>query len=550
MNQEYGWQENKKFQHELPIQWEAGKHNLSLQVELTSDAAKKVNNIDFEFNGLKISGPTEEEFRVPTKNYDRFFTKAKPPQDNDERRAYARELIGRFAKKAYRRPVEDATLDRLLQLAETEYLHPGKTFEDGIRRAMVAVLASPRFLFRIEEIDPAHAEEAHPPLDDWSLASRLSYFLWSTMPDDELFKLAEKGELRANLPQQIKRMIADRRSEALVQNFVGQWLQVRDVEGIAINEQAVMAREDTELTKLLEQAKNATDDFARRAAFRALRFRQQNKVQLDGDLRRAMQQEVEMQFGYILRNNRSVCELIDADYAFLNERLAAHYGIADVKGPMMRRVDLAKDSPRGGVLTSGAVLVVTSNPDRTSAVKRGLFVLDSMLGTAPPPPPANVPALEESAKDFKDKEPTLRELLEMHRDKPLCSSCHSRMDPVGLGFDNFNALGMWRETEKGQPIDSAGELITGEKFASVRELKHILATDHRADFYRCLTEKLLTYALGRGLTYDDVDTVDGIVDRLERDDGKMSALVSGIIESPQFLRRRSEVARDDGTQKP
>jgi hypothetical protein len=370
------------------------------------------------------------------------------------------------------------------------------------------------------------------------------------MPDDELFALANKGELRNNLAAQVKRMLADRRSEALVQNFVGQWLQVRDVEGISINEQAIIAREDPDLRKLLEQARNAKDDFARRAAFRALRFRQQTKVELNGDLRKAMQQEAEMLFGYIIENDRSVRELIDSDYTFLNERLATHYGLPDVRGQQMRRVSLPKDSPRGGVLTMGAVLVVTSNPDRTSAVKRGLFVLDNILASAPPPPPANIPALEESAKEFKDKEPTLRELLEVHRSKPLCSSCHSRMDPVGLGFDNFNALGMWREKEGGQPIDSAGELITGESFQSVRELKHILADEHRDDFYRCLTEKLLTYALGRGLTYSDVETVDQIVDRLDREDGRMSALISGIIESPQFQKRRTEMVADEPTKKP
>jgi hypothetical protein len=549
LNEEFGWQPNKKFQFDFPVEWDAGKHELALHVELTSEAGKKVNDIDFEFNGLKIRGPTEKEFRVPTKNYDRFFSRPKPPTDVDERRAYAREVVRKFANKAYRRPVEAASIDRLVQLAETEYTHPGKTFEDGVRRAMVAVLASPRFLFRVEEVDAAYADEAHPFLDDWSLASRLSYFLWSTMPDDELCKLAEKGKLRAKLPEQIERMIADRRSDALVQNFVGQWLQIRDIEGIAIDEQGVLAREDEELSKLLKHAKEATDDIARRAFFREIRRRLQNKVMLDGDLRGAMQQEVELMFGYILRNNRSVCDLIGSDYTFLNERLATHYGIPDVKGPEMRRVELPKGSPRGGVLTSGAVLAVTSNPDRTSAVKRGLFVLDNMLGAAPPPPPAGVPALEESAKHFKDKDPTLRELLQMHRNKPLCSSCHSRMDPVGLGFDNFNALGMWREKEKGQPIDSAGELITGEKFASVQELKHILATVHRTDFYRCLTEKLMIYALGRGLTYDDVESVDRIVDRLESDDGKMLTLVGGIVESPEFLKRRRQVSRDSVGQK-
>jgi hypothetical protein len=205
----------------------------------------------------------------------------------------------------------------------------------------------------------------------------------------------------------------------------------------------------------------------------------------------------------------------------------------------MRRVTLPPDSPRGGVLTQGSALVVTSNPDRTSPVKRGLFVLDNFLGTPAPPPPANVPALEASEKDFGDHQPTLREALELHRKEPLCAGCHKRMDPIGLAFENFNAMGMWREKERGQPIDTAGELITGESFTSVRELKRILVENHRIDFYRCLTEKLLTFAIGRGLEYYDVETVDQIVQRLDAENGKFSALLNGIIESAPFQKQRT-----------
>jgi len=329
-------------------------------------------------------------------------------------------------------PVDDQTIDRLLAIAEAEYSHPGNRFEDGIGRAMVAVLASPRFLFRVEEVDPAEAEKLHPQIDEYALASRLSYFLWSTMPDNELFRLADKGELRKNLPAQVKRMLDSSRSDELVQNFVGQWLQTRDVEGIALNEQAIMAREDDELRKMLEAAQNAKGDFERRAAFRALRFRRQKSVEFTPELRKAMQQEDEMLFAYILRENRSIRELIDADYAFLNDKLAAHYGLPSVGGPQMRKVELPKDSARGGILTSGAVLLVSSNPDRTSPVKRGLFVLDNVLGNPPPPPPPDIPALEESEKAAGDTQPTLRALLELHRSKALCSSCHSRMDPLGF----------------------------------------------------------------------------------------------------------------------
>jgi hypothetical protein len=264
-------------------------------------------------------------------------------------------------------------------------------------------------------------------------------------------------------------------------------------------------------------------------------------VELDGPLRKAMKQETEMLFAHVLREDRSVLELVDSDYTFLNERLAKHYALTNlnVNGNEMRLVNLPENSPRGGLLTHGSVLVVTSNPTRTSPVKRGLFVLDNVLGLPPPPPPADIPLLEESEKEFKGKDPTLRQVLEIHREKPLCASCHNRMDPLGLALENFNALGMWREKERGQPIDAAGKLMTGESFQDIREVRRVLATKHRQDFYRCLTEKLLTYALGRGLEYYDVETVDQIVARLESENGRFSALLMGVVESAPFQMRRN-----------
>jgi hypothetical protein len=239
-----------------------------------------------------------------------------------------------------------------------------------------------------------------------------------------------------------------------------------------------------------------------------------------------------------VREDRGLLELVDGNYTFVNQVLAQYYGLPAVEGDELRRVDLPADSPRGGVLTTGAVLIVTSNPDRTSPVKRGLFVLDNILGAPPPPPPANVPALEVAEKEAHGRTPTMRESLEIHRSKPLCNSCHSRMDPLGLGFENFNALGRWRERERGEPIDSRGQLSSGESFASVRDLKQILVRQYHEQIYRCLTEKLFTYALGRGLTYMDADQVDQIVDRLENGEGRFSILLTGIIDSPQFQRRR------------
>ena len=255
-----------------------------------------------------------------------------------------------------------------------------------------------------------------------------------------------------------------------------------------------------------------------------------------------------MLFEHIVRGDRSLLELLDSDYTFLNERLAKHYGIEGVQGDEMRRVDLPADSPRGGVLTQGTVLAVTSNPDRTSPVKRGLYILDNILGSPPAPPPPNIPSLEEAGKAVAGRTPTLRESMVLHRSQPSCASCHSRMDPLGLALENFNALGRWRDKERAEPVDASGKLITGEPFQDVRELKRILVERHRRDFYRCLTEKLLTYALGRGLEAHDVQAVDTIVGRIESGEGRASALIAGIIESAPFQKRRR--SNTDGHRRP
>ncbi len=277
-------------------------------------------------------------------------------------------------------------------------------------------------------------------------------------------------------------------------------------------------------------------------AERRRRFLRGPQIELDRDLRRALREETEKCVAYVVKEGRSVLELLESDYTFLNEKLANHYGLTnlDISGPEMRRVSLPAGSPRGGVLTHGSVLVVTSNPDRTSPVKRGLFILDNILGTPAPPPPGNVPALEVAEKDFKEHEPTLRESLTLHREKPLCASCHARMDPLGLALENFNALGMWRQQERKQPIETAGKLITGETFENLGELKHLLVTNHRLDFYRCLTEKLLTYAVGRGMEYYDVETIDQIVRQLDQQSGRFTVLLTGVIESAPFQKMRTQ----------
>lgn len=504
-------------------------------------------------------GPQAKEHWVRPKNFDLFFTQDSP-EDAAGRRAYATELLTRFATRAYRRPVDERTVERLVGIAERTHRQPGKRFEDGIAQAMIPVLASPRFLFRVEApLETASGQDSTKAalLDEYSLASRLSYFLWSTMPDEELLRLAAKGELRKNQAAQVKRMLADRRSQEFVENFTGQWLQMRDVDGIDINERAVLARDsgmERELQKRrrrFQELRDIPDDKltaaqkeeleAIRAQFRQ-RFGNRARVELDRDLRRALRQETEMFFAHLVKEDRSVLELLDSRYTFLNERLAKHYGMTNVVGDDMRLVDLPEDSPRGGILTHGAVLIVTSNPTRTSPVKRGLFVLENILGTPPPPPPANVPPLEDSEKGDEGRELTLREVLKVHREQPLCSSCHNRMDPLGLALENFNALGMWREKERGQPIDSTGRLITGESFQGIRDVKRILVNERERDFYHCLAEKLLTYALGRGLEYYDVETLDGIVERIEKSEGRMSALITGVIESAPFQKRRIQPA--------
>ncbi len=529
---------------------------------LTPDK-KQVRSLSLKIDSITVRGPMDPKSWVQPKNYARYFPKP-IPSGKSSRRQYAREILEPFVRKAYRHPVESSTVDQLVSLAESTSAQKGKTFEEGIGQAMIAVLASPRFLFREEALEPISNSGTHPWVDEFALASRLSYFYWSSMPDDELFRLAGERKLRANLKSQMSRLLADRRAEGLVRNFVGQWLQARDVENVQIDARQVLFREsapDPDFEKrrqrfrelrdrgedtLLPAEKKEVDDM--RAEF-SKRFSKPPRAELNADLRRAMRQETEKVFDYVLREDRSLLELLDSNYTFLNERLAGHYGLTNlnIKGDEMRRVTLPADSPRGGILTQGSVLAVTSNPTRTSPVKRGLFVLDNILGTPPPPPPPDIPPLEDAAKAMKEKTLSLRETLALHREKPLCSSCHNRMDPLGLALENFNALGMWRDQERGQSIDATGKLLSGESFTNVKELKQILATRHASEFYRTMTEKLLTYALGRGLDYYDVATVDTIVESLEQTKGSPSALLTGIIESAAFQKTRAAASANQPT---
>jgi len=524
LKEEHGWQNMKKLRYEFAGRWQPGEEHrvdvdmTPLAIEKQAAPAKQAGFGKFGKKGttnlqsisVRLEGPLDKKEWPNSESYQRVFFRGEPPAAA-ERRKYAREVLERFVRKAFRRPADDKTLDRLVNIAEFVSKQPDKSFEQGISQALVAVLASPRFLFRMEDVDPKTPKDAaFAYVDEYALASRLSYLLWSSMPDDELFRLAERGELRANLKTQVQRMLADPRAMELSRNFAGQWLKARNVDHVPLNA----------LVILREEGSTA-------------------RIKLDADLRKAIRLETELFFDHIARSDRSVLELIDSDYTFLNDQLARFYAIAGVEGKEMRKVTLPKDSPRGGVLTQASVLMVTSNPTRTSPVKRGLFVLDNLLGAPTPPPPADldIPSLDEAADGAKGEQ-TMRELLAAHRSMALCASCHARMDPLGLGLENFNALGMYRDKVRDQPIDAGGKLITGESFSNIHELKRILKDSRRRDFYYCLTEKFLTYALGRGPEYFDVEAVDRIAEQLERDQGRFTTLLMGIIESAPFQKRR------------
>lgn len=551
---ELGWDENKLTEFTSVKGWPAGEHRISFHVtpvvqendedeDLDDDGGTHVH---FEVYRVSVEGPLETNDLVHPRNYERFFTRDAPPESPEERRDYAAEILQRFATRAFRGKVDSVTVGRLVDIAESVYTQPNETFESGVGRAIVAILASPKFLFRIESAEATDPHQRFAPVDELSLASRLSYFLWSSMPDDELVGLAEQGKLRENLPQQVDRMLADKRADAFIANFVGQWLRTRDVVNANVDPNVILGYAD-ELEELREWFKTLPRGFFRRRGempaedqAKLDRFREIRRIvdRVDDDLKRSIRRETDEFVEYVMRNDVSLLDLLDCNYTFLDAQLAEHYGIEGIKGEKMRRVELPEGSPRGGLLTQASMLMVTSNPTRTSPVKRGLFILDNILGTPAPPAPGVVPELEESADRFGDREPTLRELLAVHREDALCASCHARMDPLGLALENFDALGMWRETDNGSPIEPQGELVTGETFNDVRELKKLLRENHADDFYRCVTEKLLVFAIGRGMEYSDEHTVDIIVDKLRANDGKFSVLVKAVIDSAPFQMQR------------
>ena len=531
---------------------EKGKHSIRIEVTPLTDK-KQGRKLQIRFEDMALNGPFGKEFEIVPEDYAAFFSKPIPESEAD-RFAYASQLIRPFLTRAFRRTADEETVQRLAQLAQQVWQKEGGTFEQGIQQAMVAVLASPRFLFR-EEFPLDSESDKYAKIDEFSLASRLSYFLWSSMPDEELMVLAKENRLRENLAEQIERMKNDDRFRSFYRNFVGQWLQARDVEGVSINAFSVLLRESAdpeihekfqrfgELRKKQKRKLNEAGEKEREELLKSLKplFKKAGRVELSASLRKLMRRETEMLVEHIIKENRDLTELIDCNYTFLNKDLAKHYGIEDIDGKKMRLVKLPEGSLRGGLLGHGSMLTVTSNPDRTSPVKRGLFLLENILGMPTGAPPPNIPSLEESETAEDGKRVSLRDALAVHRENALCSSCHNRMDPLGLALENFDPLGRERPDKE---IDVSGELVTGEAFSDLNELKKILATNHKQAIYRCVAEKMLTFALGRSLEYYDVPTVDQIVQRVEENGGSAAEMLTAVIESVAFQRMRHEAAAE------
>ena len=491
--------ERGEFVTRLPIR--AGVHDFRISYPHVADIEDPRDNVMEDgrrvlyVDYIDIVGPFNPS-PAPPASYERIFVcRHRPGEHNEE---CAGEVITHLARRAYRRSVTAADVDPLVGLVRQAQA-AGDSFEEGVRLAVQAVLLSPNFLFRIEH-DPAAGEDVRA-LDDHELASRLSYFLWADMPDERLFRLADDGRLSdpTVLRAEALRMLADPKSRTLVTDFAAQWLQLRGLERIKPDP----ARFPT----------------------------------VDDELRDAMRTETELFIDAIVREDRSVLDLLDAPFTFVNGPLARHYGIAGVDGEAFQRVTV--DGPqRGGLLSHGSVLTISSYPTRTSPVLRGKWVLENLLGAPPPDPPADVPALE--AAGGRSGGATLREQMEAHRTNPSCAVCHNQIDPIGFGLEKYDAAGAWRTHEGDAPIDDTGLLPDGTAFRGPAELKQVLR--RRADaFRRNLSEKLLTYALGRGLEHYDAAAVAAVAGAARENGDRWSAFVTGVVESAPFRMRRADV---------
>jgi hypothetical protein len=452
-----------------------------------------------EIAAQAVAVPSRGKPLSPTRltEFQKQYFKYPIPADN--RRRIAEDFAREFMRRAYRREVSSVEIKNVLVLAR-QAVDAGGSFEEGVRLAVQAVLISPRFLFRWELDGAPDNPRAVRSLNEYELASRLSFFLWSSQPDDQLLRYANRGQLRKNLGKELERMLKDAKAQSFVENFAGQWLELRNLD---------VYQPDKKLFPTFTPA-----------------------------LRSDMRRETELLFSHIMGGNRSVLELLSADYSFVNARLAAHYGISDVKGESFRPVSL-RGTFRGGILGHASILTITSDPNRTSPVKRGKYVLENILGTPPPAPPPDAPPLSETGKITG----TLREQFVKHRQDPACASCHKVMDPIGFAFENYDAIGRYRTKDNSLPIDASGKLETGEPFGNAADLRSILLNQKREYFTRCITEKMLTYALGRGLEYYDKRTIDGIVARLKGNNYRFNELVQGIVSSLPFDMKRGEESK-------
>jgi Protein of unknown function (DUF1592)/Protein of unknown function (DUF1588)/Protein of unknown function (DUF1587)/Protein of unknown function (DUF1585)/Protein of unknown function (DUF1595)/Planctomycete cytochrome C len=447
-----------------------------------------------EVTKLIVGGPYEPTGRGDTPSRRTIFVCH--PTAAAQEASCARTILKTLAHRAFRRPVTNADIQPLYDFYLKARSSKTTDFEGGIQAAIEAMLVSPEFLFRIEQ-DPRTQSGKAYRITDVELASRLSFFLWSTIPDADLLDAAERGRLSdpAVLERQVRRMLDDPRADALVSNFAGQWLQLRNVETV---------KPDPVI------------------------------FPFDEALRRAFQTETELFVSSLVREDRSLLDLIAADYTFVNQRLAEHYGIPRIYGSQFRRVTLPAGNRRG-LLGQGSVLTVTSYPNRTSVVQRGKWVLENLLGTPPPPPPADVPELKAAPHG---KVLSMREQMEAHRANPTCAACHARMDPIGFALENYDAVGRWRDEDAGAPIDASGKLPDGTGFSGPAGLNELLLTKYRADFVRTAIEKLLTYALGRGVDYHDYPTIRSIDRDTARDNYRISSLILAIVKSTPFQMRR------------
>ena len=419
------------------------------------------------------------------------------PEDYDAERGCAKEILTGLARKAYRRPLTEDDWLELSEFFESGFKEEG--FDKGIQLALERILVAPDFLWRIQQ-DPAGLLPGESyEITDVELASRLSFFLWSGGPDEELLSLAENGRLRESgiLKSQVTRMMDDPKAEAFIKNFIGQWLYLRNLDNV----------------------------YPLPSAF----------PEFDDNLRESFKQETELFFDEQIREDHSLLDLFTANYSFLNERLADHYGVQGIYGNHFRKVSL-DGHKRGGLLGHGSLMTVTSYPNRTSVVLRGKFVLDNLLGSPPPEPPPNVPALEESSQTGKQL--TMREAMAQHRENPACRVCHAAMDPIGFSLENYDAVGKWRDMFAGVDVDASGLLPDGAAFNGRKGLENLIL-DRPADFVATVTEKLLTYALGRGVEYYDMPTVRSIVRQSEQEDFSWSSLILGVVKSAPFQMRRT-----------